>query len=224
MALADRHALVGEQVGRLAELLELLADPHAPTAVHDPARAVDVHFADSLVAVDLRPVRSARSIADLGSGAGLPGLPLAIALPAAHVTLVESVERKAAFLRRAIEHLGLANVDVVTARAEAWPAGIGAHDLVVARALAAAPVVLEYAAPLLALGGRLVDWRAGAPAGRGVASQLGLDLRELRPVAPYPEARDLRLDVYEKVAPTPARFPRRPGAARKSPLRAAERG
>ena len=118
-----------------------------------------MHVADSLVALDLPAVRSARRVADLGSGGGFPGLALAIALPAAHVALVESVGRKCAFLATAVSELGLGNVEVVNARAEAWPEGIGAQDLVVARALAPLPVLLEYAAPLLEPGGVLVAWK-----------------------------------------------------------------
>ena len=97
--------------------------PSPPSAI--PPRASTSHVADSLVALELPAVRAARRIADLGSGGGFPGLALAIALPDAHVALVESVRRKCAFLAAAAAELGLANVEVVNARAEAWPDGIG---------------------------------------------------------------------------------------------------
>jgi 16S rRNA (guanine527-N7)-methyltransferase len=112
---------------------------------------------------------------------------------------------------------------VVHARAEAWPAGAEAHDLVTARALAALPVVVEYAAPLLAEGGALVAWRgrrdpdAEAAATRA-AAEVGLEPVEVRRVEPYSAARDRHLHVFRKTAPTPPRFPRRPGMARKRPL------
>ena len=121
--------------------------------------AVERHVADSLSALALAPVRGARRIADLGSGAGWPGLALAAALPDAHVSLVESAIRHCRYLERAVEAGGLSNVTVVHARAEEWREGLGAHDLVTARALAALPVILEYAAPLLADGGHLVAWK-----------------------------------------------------------------
>ena len=104
-------------------------------------------------------MRDARRIADLGSGAGWPGFALAAALPEARVALVDSASRHCRYLARAAEDAGVTNVDVVHARAEGWPAGIGAHDLVTARALAALPVLCEYAAPLLADGGSLVAWK-----------------------------------------------------------------
>src|SRR5271170_5436926 len=95
------HGLDAAQQSQLAAVLDALAnDEHAPTAVHDPQLAADVHLADSLAALELSAVREARSIADLGSGAGFPGLPLAVALPHAHVSLIESQRRSSEFLAR----------------------------------------------------------------------------------------------------------------------------
>ena len=184
-----------------------------------------MHVADSLVALDLPSVRAARRIADLGSGGGFPGLALAIALPDAHVALVESVGRKCAFLARAAAELGLGNVEVVNARAEAWEEGLSAHDLVVARALAPLPVLVEYAAPLLALDGTLVAWKgrlepAEEADGRAAAMALGMSAPESLPVEPFPRARDRYLYLSSKVSATPPRYPRRPGMARKRPIRA----
>ena len=99
-------------------LVEALADPAAPTSVHGRKRARNVHIADSLTALEVPGVREAARIADLGAGAGLPGLVLAIALPEAEVTLVESVGKKCAWMRVTVERLRLANVRVVCARAE----------------------------------------------------------------------------------------------------------
>lgn len=209
---------------RLAALLEVLKrDATAPTAVREPHEAADAHLADSLVALELEVVHAATRIADLGPGAGFPGLALAVALPEARVALVESSARKCAFLERAIAAAGVPNAAVVHARSEAWPDGGEAHDLVTARALAALPVVVEYAAPLLAMGGALVAWRgrrdpdAEASAARA-AAEVGLEPGEVRRADPYPAARDRHLHVFRKTAPTPPRFPRRPGVARKRPL------
>ena len=199
------------------------ADPAASTTVRDPAEAVDRHVADSLVALELDAVRAARRIADLGSGAGWPGLALAAALPSARVSLVESAVRHCRYLERAVAAGGLTNVEVVHARAEEWVAGIGVHDLVTARALAALPVVCEYAAPLLVEGGVLVAWKGAvsddeAAAGAAAAAELGLSVDEVRAVSPYPAAERRTLHVVRKNAPTPERFPRRAGMAVKRPL------
>ncbi|MGH2839627.1 MAG: RsmG family class I SAM-dependent methyltransferase, partial [Solirubrobacteraceae bacterium] len=100
-ALAERFALPAGAPEVLERLLAIVAeDPLAPTAVREPSEGVDVHIADALVALDLPRVREAQAIADLGSGAGFPGLVLAIALPGARVSLVESNGRKCAFLSR----------------------------------------------------------------------------------------------------------------------------
>jgi len=211
-------------VEALRAILELQAsDPTAPTTVRDVAAAVDRHVADSLVALELDVVRDARRIADLGAGAGWPGLALAAALPEAHVALVESAGRHCRYLERAVAAAGLPNVEVVHARVEEWTAGAAAHDLVTARALAALPVLCEYAAPLLADGGALVAWKGEVPAeevvaGAAAAEIVGLAPVDVRAVAPYPAAAGLTLHVFRKVAPTPDRFPRRPGMAVKRPL------
>jgi 16S rRNA (guanine527-N7)-methyltransferase len=221
-ALLARFGAPDGAAAPLARILELQAtDPTASTSVRAPAEALDRHVADSLVALSLPEVASARRIADLGSGAGWPGLALAAALPNAHVSLVESAIRHCRYLERAAE--GLPNVSVVHARAEEWREGLGVHDLVTARALAALPVVLEYAAPLLAEGGHVVAWKGAvsqheAFAGGRAAQILGLDPVSVVPVQPFPEARDRTLHVFRKISPTPARFPRRPGMATKRPL------
>jgi 16S rRNA (guanine527-N7)-methyltransferase len=222
--LVARWSLPPPAAARLAALLAALAaDPAAPTSVRRLDEAAETHVADSLVALELDPVRAARRIADLGSGAGFPGVALAVALPNARVALVESAGRKAAFLERAIAAADVPNADVIHTRAEAWRDGVEANDLVTARALAALPVVVEYAAPLLALGGALVAWRgrrdvATESSGARAAADVGLEPVEVRHVDPYPGAQSRHLHVFRKVAPTPSRFPRRPGMARKRPL------
>ena len=224
--LAARYELPTTATSRLGALLELVArEPSAITSVRDPAEGVDVHVADSLVALELPEVRRARRIADLGSGGGFPGLVLAIVLLQAHVALVESVSRKCAFLRGAVEALALDNVEVVCGRAEDWPDGLGAHDLVTARALAPLSVLVEYAAPLLAAGGHLVAWkgrieRAEAADGRAAAAALGMSEASAISVAPFADAADRYLYVNSKVSATPPGYPRRPGMARKRPIRA----
>ena len=223
-AVAAEHGLPEPARAALTALLALQAsDPTASTTVRDPSVAVDRHVADSLSGLTLGAVRGARRIADIGSGAGWPGLALAAALPGARVSLVESASRHCRYLARAVEIAGLENASVVHARAEAWPEGIGAHDLVTARALAALPVLCEYAAPLLDDGGWLVAWKGAVDAteladGRAAAELLGLSPSEPLRVVPYAGARDHTLHAFCKIAPTPGRFPRRAGMAVKRPL------
>lgn len=228
--LAAQYDLPSGAVERLEALLAAVeAEPSAITTVRDPAQGVDLHVADSLVALDLPAVRDARRIADLGSGGGFPGLVLAVALPGARVALVESVGRKCAFLSATAERLALANVDVVHARAEAWPVGLGNHDLVTARAVAPLSVVIEYAAPLLRTGGTLVAWKGALDAaeladGCASAQTLGMAEPQATPVAPFSEVRERYLYLSSKVSPTPSNYPRRPGMARKRPIAASTPG
>jgi 16S rRNA (guanine527-N7)-methyltransferase len=223
-ALAARYDLPAEAVQRLRSLHRALVDdPLAPTAVRDPRRVIDDHLADSLVALELDEVRAAASLADLGSGAGVPGLPLSIALPGVDVALVESAARKCVFLERAIARCGVANARAVHARAESWPEGIESFDVVTARALAPLEVVAEYAAPLLVVGGTLVAWRgerdpAAEAAAARAADALGLEPGRIVSVKPYPAAQSRHLHLMSKVTPTPSGFPRRPGMALKRPL------
>jgi len=225
-ALRVRYDLPGEAAAKLETLLDLVAsEPASITSVRDPRKGVDAHVADSLAALDLDVVREATLIADLGAGAGFPGLALAIARPDARVAVVESVARKGVFLERAVQTLRLNNVTVVTARAEAWRDGLEANDLVTARALAPLGVVLEYAAPLLRPDGTLVAWKgrlepAEEADARAAAAALGMSAPQPHSVEPFEGAQDRCLYLSSKVEPTPARFPRREGMARKRPLRA----
>jgi len=181
--------------------------------------------ADALVALELDEVRRARQVADIGSGAGFPGLVLAAALPDAQVALVESSAKKCAFLERAAGAMGLQNVEAVPERAESWSAGIGWSDLVTARAVAPLNVLVEYAAPLLRDGGALVAWKgrrdhAAEADGDAAAAALGLGPGRVIAVRPWDRAEHLHLHLYLKVGSTPNRYPRRPGMASKRPLRA----
>src|SRR5690349_12886688 len=138
------------------------------TRITEPSEIERRHFLDSLtVAVPvLDRLRNgeALSLVDVGSGGGMPGLPLKIAFPALRVTLVESVNKKADFLRSTVADLGFADVQVVAQRAELAgrdPAHRDAYDWALARALGKLPVVVELCAPFLAPGGLLVAQRSG---------------------------------------------------------------
>jgi 16S rRNA (guanine527-N7)-methyltransferase len=219
-----RHGAVSEAVSSIERILDALDDEPDPQTTVPPEEWVEVHVADSLAGLTAPGVREAGSIADIGSGAGFPGLVLAAVRPHAGIDLIESARRKARLAERLIEAGGLQNASAVAARAEEWarsePSG---YDVVTARALAPLAVLAEYAAPLLRLGGRLVAWKGARDpheesAGAAAAVQLGLRPADVLPVTPYPRSRNRHLHVYEKVSETPAGFPRRPGMALKRPL------
>jgi 16S rRNA (guanine527-N7)-methyltransferase len=203
----------------------LSAEPAPPTTVSEPSEAANVHIADSLSGLAIPELARATAIADIGAGAGFPGLALATALPDANFDLIESTERKCEVIARLAAAAGLGNAQPVPARAEEWAAGDGGerYEVVTARALASLAVLAEYAAPLLAHAGILVAWKgardpAEEAAGAAAAALVGLEPREPLAVRPFKGSRERNLFVYEKVAPTPERFPRRPGMATKRPL------
>lgn len=224
--LIERFGLPADAGPRLDALVgALLREPDPHTTIIEPVDVVARHLADSLVALELDDLRRADTLADIGAGAGFPGLPLAIALPGAKVDLIESTRRKCAVIDRLAQAAGLANARAVPARVETWAAaeGAGAYDVVTARAVAALPVLVEYAAPLLRDGGVLVAWKgardaAEEAAGETAAALVGLEASFVRPVVPFEGARDRHLHVYRKVKSTPDRVPRRPGMAAKRPL------
>ncbi len=176
---------------------------------------------DSLVL--LEHLGEARTLVDVGSGGGLPGLPLKIARPELAVTLVEADQAKAAFLVRACAELGLRDVDVVARRAE----DVGRDgkyrekfDVAVARALAPMPVLAELCLPLVRVGGRLLAQKTGGEemaAARNAVEILGGSLISVLP-APSAARASGTVVVIEKTRPTPAGYPRRPGVPARKPL------
>jgi 16S rRNA (guanine527-N7)-methyltransferase len=154
-------ALPEDAVPRLLDYLALLQRWNAHynlTAVRDPAAMVTRHLLDSLAVL---PWVEGATLADLGAGAGLPGIPLALAAPQRHVTLVDSNGKKARFMRAALRELKLDNAEVVEARVQAVE---GRFDCIAARAFASLPDMLQWAAHLLAPGGRWLALKGRYPA------------------------------------------------------------
>ena len=191
-----------------------------PGLIARPDRAL---IEDSLVLLDFLPPGPLRII-DVGSGGGLPGLPLRLARPDLALTLLEANQRKAAFLVQAAATLGLSDVEVVARRAEDAghdPRHREAYDFALARALAAMPVLVELCLPFVAVGGRLLamktDAAAEAESARAAIARLGGELVEIGAAASA--ARSLgQVIVVEKVRPTPPEFPRRAGVPSRRPL------
>jgi 16S rRNA (guanine527-N7)-methyltransferase len=234
---AARFGIVlgADRLDRMARYVELLLARNQQlnlTRIVDPAEIERRHLLDSLTCAlpVLDRLASAAGAAprciDVGSGGGLPGIPLAIAFPDLQVTLLEAVGKKAAFLRDAVADLELSGVSVRNGRAEDSardPSERDAYDLTIARALAPLPVALELCLPFARPGGIAVLPRGSDLAGQladGEAAAEQLAAR-LRPPIPLddPELPPRRsLVVADKLGPTPERYPRRPGMAAKRPL------
>ena len=221
--------LSGRQVAALAAFEnELLAwnQRFNLTAIRDSAGIRVKHFLDSfscaLAWKDNPPVR----LIDVGTGAGFPGIPLKILYPSMQLTLVESVGKKAAFCRHAVELLKLEHVEVITGRAEEMgqmPGQRELYDWAVARAVANLPILAEYLLPLVRVGGKMLAQKGhSAPQEAQLAEHafklLGGRLRQLLPVTLPGVVEERYLVVMDKLATTPPQYPRKPGFPAKKPL------
>ena len=212
--------------GFVAMLLEANARINL-TRVTEPEAVARLHLLDSLVALPLLDAWEPAAAIDLGSGGGLPAIPLALARPGMAWTLVDSVGKKAAALDAFVEALGIRNITVVADRAEALgrdPRHRERYGVVTARACAPLPVLVELALPFLSIGGSLLAWKgpAGEPddevrRGRVAAGQLGGGRLEIVGTG-LPSLGGHRFVVVPKERPTPAAYPRRPGEPGRRPL------
>lgn len=209
---------------RLELVLELLGAERASVSSVVDQRAWKVHVEDSLTGLEVPGLREASRIADVGAGAGFPGLVLAVALPAARVDLIESVGRKCDFIGRAIERAAISNATVLNLRSEEWAGADGreVYDAVSARAVARLSTLAELASPLLKPNGTLVAWKGKrdseeeAQLGRA-AESLAMAPQQVLVVGGTAGSKHRHLHVVTKVGPTPADLPRRPGIAKKRP-------
>jgi 16S rRNA (guanine527-N7)-methyltransferase len=213
------------QKATIALVLELLEEERASvSSVTDPERAWKVHVADSLSGLEIPALQAASHVADIGSGAGFPGLVLAVALPEAKIDLIESVGRKCDFIQHAIEAAGIANARVINARSEelAEREGRETYAAVTARAVGRLSTLAELASPLLEEGGVLVAWKGRRDSEEeeqmaNAAEALAMRPEEIRHVGPFAGSEHRHLHVLRKSGPTPPGLPRRAGIAKKRP-------
>jgi 16S rRNA (guanine527-N7)-methyltransferase len=205
-------------------VLALLAKERASVSSVVDQRAWTVHVEDSLTGLEVPALRSATRIADVGAGAGFPGLVLAVALPAAQVDLIESVGRKCDFMNRAIEAAGITNATVLNTRSEEWASEEGreAYDAVTARAVARLSTLAELASPLLKPNGTLVAWKGKRDEDeesqlQRASESLAMAPQEVLDVGGRAGSKHRHLHIITKVGPTPADLPRRPGVAKNRP-------
>lgn len=216
-----------DAIDRLEQYVALLLGANERlnlTRVTEPSAIARLHLLDALSALPHVTSARAERALDLGSGGGVPGIVLAVVTPETRWTLVDSVGKKVAALAGFVDAMGLTNVDVRAARAEDLGRGAdrATYDLVTARACAALPVVLEYALPLLRIGGRLIAWKGPmtdveTDAGRIAAAELGGGEATIVPTGIAPLGDHVLVLVPQERA-TPGRYPRRPGDPARRPL------
>ncbi|HWC47748.1 MAG TPA: 16S rRNA (guanine(527)-N(7))-methyltransferase RsmG [Solirubrobacterales bacterium] len=218
-------AALGEDARRRLQIvLDLLAEERASVSSVVDERAWQVHVADSLTGLEVPELREARRIADIGAGAGFPGLVLAVALPEAQVDLIESVGRKCEFMRRAAAEAEIPNASVLNLRSEelATADGRESYNVVTARAVGRLSTLAELASPLLKPNGVLIAWKGKRDLDeeeqlRNASEDLAMSLEDVLEVGDRAGSKHRHLHVIRKSGPTPADLPRRPGIAKKRP-------
>ncbi len=190
------------------------------TAITEPAQVAKLHLLDSLSLLSLEDLRGKRII-DVGCGAGFPGVPVKIACPEAEVTLLDSLGKRMAWLERILPELGVA-AQCVTARAEeAVATRRETYDVATSRAVARLNILLELTAPYVKVGGLVLAMKGTAAEeelaeAKNAIARLGLKLEK---VEQFPvDGTAHTVIVLRKVAPTPARYPRRYAKIKQSPL------
>jgi len=199
------------------------------TAITDYEEVQIKHFLDSLtvtIAWQLPISNADFSLIDVGTGAGLPGIPLKILFPDIRLVLLEATAKKAAFLYHLKQKLGLDNVEIVVGRAEEvahLSEYRGRFDIVLSRAVASLPTLVELTLPFCTIGGNFIAQKKGAVdleinRATKAISTLGGNLREVKRVEMEELADEHRLIIIDKASPTPQRYPRRPGIPAKRPI------
>jgi 16S rRNA (guanine527-N7)-methyltransferase len=219
-----------ERLARLEAYARLLAGYEEANVIgtREVGRILLDHVLDSLSCFLFRPLADAGRLADVGSGGGLPGMPIKICAPGMWVTLIESTGKKARFLRRVVDELSLTGTEVVNARVEDASRMVehrGLYDVTTARAVARLSVLAEYCVPLLKVGGWVVSMKGRLPDEElseceRAAEKLGARVSELIRVPHLPEVgeKERRLVVIQKVRETPRKYPRNVGVPAKKPL------
>ncbi len=196
------------------------------TAIREPEAIRTKHFLDAMSCLQATGPLHGQRLVDVGTGAGFPGLVLKILFPDLRLTLVEAASKKVAFCRHMVEVLGLQEVTILHARAETVgrsPEHREAYDWAVARAVARLPILAEYLLPLVRVGGHMLAQKgergpAEAQSAEYALRVLGGELERVQPVLVPGVAEERYLILVRKIAPTPARYPRRPGIPSKRPL------
>ncbi|HZQ08780.1 MAG TPA: 16S rRNA (guanine(527)-N(7))-methyltransferase RsmG [Anaerolineae bacterium] len=237
MSILYQHArafdleLTPTQQEQFEKYFHLLVDWNARfnlTAITEYTDVQRKHFLDSLSAAPilLRTGIEGKNLIDVGAGAGFPGMPLAIALPDLHVTLLEATAKKVRFLDELARELDLENVDTVAARAEEFahvPSQREHYQFAIARALAPMRTLVEYTLPFVSIGGMLIAYKAvdakkETDDARRAIHKLGGHLKEIQRVQLGDQDDVRHLVIIDKVAPTPDEYPRGSGRPKSRPL------
>lgn len=225
---AMKTSLTNSQLNKLADFNEFLQMENRKynlTAINNPEEVAIRHFLDSLYLAEAESFQKASKIIDIGSGAGFPGMPLAIAYPQKKFLLVDSLKKRIEFINKAVDILDLTNVRATHQRAEAMAKEKKhreSYDFVTARAVASMNILVEYCLPFVRLGGFFVAMKFGESDEELSNSMNAIEILGGKVVNAMEYSlkndKEFKLIEIEKIKETPIKYPRRPGMASKRPL------
>lgn len=221
-------SITREQAEQFQDYMNLLLEWNQKinlTAITEEKEIIVKHFVDSLTVSPFLREQEGHSLADVGTGAGFPGIPLAIIRPDLSITLVDSLNKRILFLETVCHQLGLQSVRPVHGRAEdvgVDPKYREQFDWVTARAVAPMPVLLEYCLPLVRPGGRFLAMKGGKKEedGSRAADVLGgkLSSVEVFLLRSPDESYERQIFCFDKIRQTSPKYPRKAGTASRKPL------
>ena len=214
-----------EQLDQLEKYYELLIEWNGKmnlTGITDKKEVYLKHFYDSLTIIKIIDIND-KTLCDIGTGAGFPGLVLKIAFPKLHVTLIDSLNKRISFLKEVIKELGLKNVDVFHARAEEYAENNrNKFDIVTSRAVAPLSILMEYSVPILKMKGHFIPMKANIKDELKESSNaikiLKIELVEQQEFKLPVEESNRTLLKFEKLSSTSDKYPRKYSEIKKNPL------
>lgn len=224
-----KYTVSDEQINKLELFNDLVMQTNEHTnltAITGSIESAKKHFLDSVNPIAMTLMKNSESVIDIGSGAGFPGIPLAVLNPDVLFTLVDTRKKRCDFMEYAVEHLKLNNITIVWKRAEDLGKDITyreQYDLACARALAAMPTLLEYLVPFVKLGGYTMLYKGSMAqdelnSAQNAIDTLGMGEFTIAPYSVYEESSKYAMVYGTKIKPTPVKYPRKSGMASKRPL------
>ncbi|MCR5144369.1 MAG: 16S rRNA (guanine(527)-N(7))-methyltransferase RsmG [Lachnospiraceae bacterium] len=219
--------LTDSQLDQFIKYYEMLIEKNKVmnlTAITDFDEVIEKHFLDSLSLIKVKDLHTRTNVLDLGTGAGFPGIPLKIAFPELHITLMDSLNKRILFLQDVIDELGLENIEAIHGRAEEAAKNKNhreKYDLCVSRAVANISTLCEYCLPFIKVGGEFISYKSGnideelESAKKGIKI-LGGKTKEVFKFDLNKQGRSFV--IIDKIDKTPKAYPRKAGTPSKNPL------
>lgn len=222
--------LTNEQIDQFTKYFEILVEWNKVmnlTGITDFEEVLVKHFVDSLAVAKIVDMKDVKSVIDIGTGAGFPGIPLKIAFPHLKITLLDSLKKRIGFLNEVIAQLGLQNIETIHGRAEEYAKQKSyreSYDLCVSRAVANLAALTEYCLPYVSAGGKFIPYKSGKieeelAESKNAVKILGGDISDVKKFCLPSSDIERSFIIIEKVKKTPGKYPRKAGLPTREPLK-----